>query len=168
MGVIACADIPPTPGIVTFVPADFKVLYPEFAGLSDALLNNAFLLATLILNNTCSSRVSDAYQRETLLNLLTAHVALITYGTNDGAGTIVPPPGIIGRIDTAAEGTVSVGASFGGNGGPTQDWYLMSTYGALYWVATAAYRTAVYVPAPFGCDGPYGGYGGFGGPGCGC
>lgn len=164
MPVTPCTFDPPVSGIVTFDPAAFKVLYPEFAGLDNALLTNAFGLATLILNNTCLSRVSDANQREVLLNLLTAHVAFLTYGKNDGAGTIVPPPGIIGRINTAAEGTVSVGAEFGGNGGPTQDWYLMSTYGALYWVATAAYRTAIYVPAPMAC-GPYGGYGG---PGCGC
>jgi hypothetical protein len=64
-----------------------------------------------------------------------------------------------------------VGAEFGGNGGPTQDWYTSSKYGAQYWVATSQYRTAVYLgPPQSGPNGP--GLGGWnyvvGGPGCGC
>ena len=169
MAVIPCTVTPPVTGIVTFDPAAFKVLYPEFAGLADALLVNAFGLAQLILNNTCSSRVQDASVRDTLLQLLTAHITFLTYGNNDGAGTITPPPGIVGRINTATEGSVSVGAEFGGNGGPTQDWYTSTKYGALYWVSTSQWRTMVYLPAPPQCGFPYGGYGGgYGGPGCGC
>ena len=181
MAVTPCVTTPPTLGIVTFGPADiaaFVVLYPEFAGFVTAgaspQLSNAFALATLVLNNTCQSRVQDAYQRQTLLWLLLAHIAFLTYGTNDGAGNVQPPPGIVGRINTAAEGSVSVGAEFGGNGGPTQDWYTSSRYGAAYWVATSQYRTAVYLgPPQGGINGPgfgWPGYGGFGsgGPGCGC
>jgi hypothetical protein len=130
----------------------------------------AFALATTILNNTCCSRVQDANLRDTLLQMLTAHILFLLSGSNDGAGNVTPPPGIVGRINTAAEGTVSVGAEFGGNGGPTQDWYTSTRYGALYWVATSQFRTAIYVPAPAYCDpsiGPGGPYGGLGG-GCGC
>jgi hypothetical protein len=242
MAVIPCTSTPPVFGIVTFDPAAFVVLYPEFTGLTNGQMNQAFALATTILNNTCSSRVCDANLRDTLLQMLTAHICFLLYGSNDGGTTmplfvgvgsingitlsvtsttsgalapgyvltgtgvlpgtviqsaggpgqytvtvnysspvtvpnlvvlgapqIVPPPGIVGRINTASEGTVSVGAEFGGNGGPTQDWYTSTRYGALYWVATAGYRTAVYIPAPQDC-GPYsGGYGGAGyGGGCGC
>ena len=181
MAVTPCVTTPYTPGIVTFGSADiaaFVVLYPEFAGFVTAgaspQLSNAFNLATLVLNNTCDSRVRDVYQRQTLLWLLLAHIAFLTYGTNDGAGNVQPPPGIVGRINTATEGSVSVGAEFGGNGGPTQDWYTSSRYGAQYWVMTSQYRTALYLcPPQSGPNGPgfgWAGYGGYGpgGPGCGC
>jgi hypothetical protein len=175
MAVIPCTTTPPTLGIVTFDPVAFVAVYPEFGGFvvagASPQLSNAFGLATLVLNNTCCSRVRDAYQRQTLLWLLTAHIAFLSYGTNDGAGNVQPPPGIVGRINTATEGSVSVGAEFGGNGGPTQDWYTSSKYGAQYWVATSQYRTAVYLgPPQSGPNGP--GLGGWnyvvGGPGCGC
>lgn len=177
MAVTPCVSVAPVLGIVTFVPTDFVAAYPEFAGFSSGgapgvapLLAQAFALACVILNNTCCSRVRDANTRDTLLQMLTAHITFLLYGTNDGAvpPNITPPPGIIGHIDTAAEGSVSVAASFGGDGGPTQDWYTSSKYGALYWLMTAAYRTALYIPAParggFFGGGGYGGYG----PGCGC
>ena len=249
MAVIPCP--PPTPittGIVTFSPVVFRATYPEFAGLSNAQLNQAFALAQTILANTCCSRVQDANLRDVLLNLLVAHISFLQYGSNDGglllptfsgigsiagatltvtgvtggalavgallvdttgvlaagsvltalgtgtggvgtytvspsqtvaseaflvpgAPQITPPPGIVGRISTATEGSVSVAAEFGGNGGPTQDWYTGTRYGAQYWVATAQFRTALYIPAPGGVCGPWGAFGpgyGPGGPGCGC
>ncbi len=177
MAVIPCPS-PPTPivrGIVTFDPAAFVVLYPAFTAIPAGQLDQAFLLAQLILNNTCSSRVQNANERDTLLQLLVAHITFLMAGSNDGAGNITPAPGITGRINTATEGSVSVGAEFGGNGGPTQDWYTSTQWGSMYWLATSKYRTALYIPAPLcGPNGPagpygYGGtWGGFGGGGCGC
>jgi hypothetical protein len=170
MAVVPCTSTPIVLGIVTFDPAAFVVLYPEFTGLTNGQMNQAFALAQVVLNNTCCSRVRDANTRDTLLQMLTAHICFLLYGTNDGAGNVTPAPGIIGHIDTATEGSVSVGASFGGDGGPTQDWYTSSKYGAMYWVMTSQYRTALYLPAagsyppnfPSGYPGlPFGG-------GCGC
>ncbi len=176
MPVIPCP--PPTPivlGIVTFDPPTFVATYPEFTGMTNGQMAQAFALAQTILNNTCCSLVQDANLRDALLQMLTAHIIFLLYGSNDGAGNITPPPGIIGHIDTATEGSVSVAASFGGDGGPTQDWYTSTRYGALYWVATSNFRTFIPIPAPaFGPNGPCagfgpGGFGGFvGGPGCGC
>ena len=74
------------------------------------------------------------------------HFGCWTNGANAAVARLVAR--IIGRINTASEGSVSVGAEFGGNGGPTQDWYTSTRYGALYWTATAMYRTMLYVPAP--------------------
>lgn len=181
MPVIPCpSPTPITLGVVTFDPSAFVVAYPEYAGFlvtgsppTSPLLSNAFALAQTILNNTCSSRVQDANLRDTLLQLLTAHIAFLVYGTNDGATppNITPPPGIVGRINQAAEGSVSVAAEFGGDGGPTQDWYTSTKYGAMYWTATSIFRTFLPIPAP-GCgpNGPGFGfpYPGYGGPGCGC
>lgn len=161
MAIIPCTNTPIQTGIVQFDPAAFRLKYPEFTGLSDDQLNNAFDLATLALANTCRSRVFNAVLRERLLNLLTAHVAFLLYGLNDGAGNITPPPGIVGRVNTATQGSVSVGAEMIATAGSS--WYLQTKYGAMYWNATARFRTAIYVaPLPMG-DGYFGG--GFGGGG---
>jgi len=144
------------------VPADFVALYPEFTGLSSAQLNQGFALATLALANTCcGGRVSNAALRETLLNLLTAHVSKLLYGTNDGAGNISPPSGVVGRINAATQGAVTMAAEMIATA--NSQWYLQTQYGAMYWTMTARFRTAIYVaPLPTG-DGQWGeGFGGFG------
>lgn len=177
MPVIPCpTPTPITLGIVTLDVPTFVVSYPEFTGfasgapLTSAKISNAFALAQTVLNNTCRSRVQDANLRDTLLQLLTAHITFLTYGSNDGAGSVNPAPGIIGRVASATEGSITVAAEFGGDGGPTQDWYTSTRYGAMYWVAAAQYRTFQYIGAPqFGPNGPGAGWPGFGGgPGCGC
>jgi hypothetical protein len=167
MPVTSCTTPVIVQGVVTFDAGEFRGKYPEFTGLTDGQLDMAFALAAVLLNPLCSSRVLDANIRLSLLYGLTAHIAFLNYGTNDGAGNVNAAPGIVGRISQATEGTVSVTAEFTGNGGPTQDWYLQSKYGAMYWVATSSYRTALYIPAPADCDGSYG-PGFYGSPGCGC
>jgi Protein of unknown function (DUF4054) len=176
--VVPCTATPPVFGIVTFDPAAFVLLYPEFAGfITDPgppalspILTKEFGLAQLLLNNSCGSRVRDANNRETLLDLLVAHLAFLDVGTNDGAGNIVPPPGVIGRINTATEGAVSVGAEFQAPPNANQAYFIQSKYGALYWTLTAKYRTLLYIGAPQGCgpspfnNGPVGPFGGD----CGC
>lgn len=157
MPVVPC----PTPcppivlGIVQFDPAEFVAVWPEFAGLHNAQMQNAFNLATLLLNNSCGSLVQDASLRMSLLYMLTAHVAFLVYGTNDGAGIINPPPGIVGRIASATEGSVTVAAEYSSEVGQSMAFYIQSKYGAMFWEATAGYRTARYIPPPaFGPNGP--------------
>lgn len=169
MSVIPCAPSTPVFGIVSFDPADFRTAYPEFTGIADGPLNQNFSLATLLLNNTCGSRVSDANQRETLLNVLVAHMTFLSNGTNDGGSPpiILSPPGVVGRIDSATEGAVSVSAQFEAPPNASQAYFIQTKYGALYWTLTARYRTMLYVcaPAPGGpwC-GPWAGPSGS----CGC
>lgn len=169
MPVIPCAPSAPVFGIVTFSVADFLAAYPEFTGLATGgppptvspVLTMNFNIAELFLNNSCCSRVKDANKRELLLNLLVAHITYLNQGTNDGAGNVNPPPGVVGRIATATEGQVTVGAEWSAPPSDTQAYFIQSKYGALYWTLTAVYRTFVYVPAP---DAPWGPWGGD----CGC
>jgi hypothetical protein len=157
-----------TPGVVVFDPAAFKTAFPSFATLADAALSMAFQLATLQLNNSCGSRVCDAPTRELLLNLLVAHIAALTYGENGN-----PPSGLVGRVNHAQEGSVSVGTDFG-TMDRGQAYYAQTQWGAMFWQSTARFRTMVYIPAPIVCaDVPYpgayfGGYWGGGDGGCGC
>ncbi len=174
MTIVACPpSTPVSRGVVEFVPATFKTAFPEFATVADAALVVNFSFAQLQLDNSCRSRVCNAAERETLLNLLTAHITQLRNGANGQ-----PPSGLVGFLNRAAEGSVSVGSEVGtivyG-----QAYYLQTQYGFLYWQSTAKYRTAVYVPAPVVCAdlagaGPFNSDGFVGGgwpgnePGCGC
>jgi hypothetical protein len=162
MSIVPCTSTPIQTGIVQFVPAEFRAAYPEFTGLTDAQLTTCFNLATLALANTCRSRVFNAALRETLLNLLTAHIAKLQYGTNDGAGNVSPAQGIVGRINQATEGQVSVSAEMIATA--ANSWYLQTQYGAMYWNSTARFRTAIYVAPLATGDGQWGE--GFNGRGC--
>lgn len=129
---------------VVFDPAAFAAQYPEFSGLATGLTTFAFNEATLFLNNTPASVVTDETERRTLLYLLTAHVTKLTYGTNNGT-TSEAPAGIVGRVEVAKEGSVHVRADMGpALGSPA--WYNQTQYGATYWAATVKYRTMHYYP----------------------
>lgn len=155
MSIGPCAPATPQHGVVIFEPGVFKTQYPAFATVSDSDLNSNFILAQLQLSNTCKSRVPNAQTRQTLLGLLVAHITATLQGANGQ-----PPAGIVGRISTAAEGSVSVGADMGtivyG-----QAYYLQTQWGALYWQSTAPYRQMRYIPPPlYNCFPPRGGRGG--------
>lgn len=129
-----------TSGIVTFDDAAWVVAYPNFASVPEATAQTYFNRATLYLDNTPGSIVQDASvggQRETLLYLLTAHIAQLA--ANFASGNT-----LVGRISTASEGSVSVATDYAAPGSAA--WYVQTGYGADYWAATAQYRTFRYVP----------------------
>lgn len=169
MSIVPCPpNTPVQRGVVVFDAAAFKAAFPSFATLTDPSLVMAFNLATLQLNNSCGSRVCDAALRESLLNLLTAHIAALAFGENGN-----PPAGIVGVVTKAQEGSVSVGTEVGtivyG-----QAYYLQTQWGMMYWQSTARFRQMVYIPAPVVCADlgvngyPYDGGGFIGSDNCGC
>lgn len=158
MAIVPC----PTPapvvvrGIVVFDRTEFALVYTTFATLTDAQLQGAFDAATLFLNNSCCSVVQDANVRQKLLYLLTAHIAALIYGENGK-----PPSGIVGRVDKAAEGTVSVGASYANEMSMSEAYFSQTQYGAMFWQGTVAFRMGGYYFAPpaGGCVGGIPGFG---------
>ena len=155
--------------VVTFNYAEFQQQFPEFfsAGGSQTLaqFQGYFNTATLYLNNTDCSLVQDANPggaRDTILNLLTAHVAALFGGVNGQA-----PTGLVGRISDATEGSTSVSTSLDGLPAAAQ-WWAQTPYGLAAWQALAPYRTARYRASlgrfAQGAGGPFRGvfYGGFG------
>lgn len=118
--------------------------YPEFAGAVDA--NRAALFfaeAGIYLDNTDCSPVADVTLRLMLLNMLTAHIAAL-------AGALEPggvPTGMVGRVSSASEGSVSVATDLGAVPGSAA-WYAQSQYGFAFWQATKWLRSARYVAAP--------------------
>lgn len=127
-------------GIVTFDSAAFVARYPEFSTVPTATLDLYFTEATIYLNNTDSSPVTDTGQRSVLLNMAVAHIAALNSGVNGNAA-----PDSVGRVDQAAEGSVSVHLDMGAVTN-SQAWWNQTKYGAAYWAATRGYRTMRYFP----------------------
>jgi len=157
MPVVPCPNPAPQPvhGVVVFDAPEFVALYPEFAGLTNGTMQNAFNDAQFYLKNSCCSAVRDANERLILLYKVTAHVLLLNAGTNDGNGNVTTPQGIVGRIDSATEGSVNVSAQYNSVITESEAFFIQTQYGAQFWQMTAPYRTALYIPPPaFGPNGP--------------
>ena len=160
MTIAACPpSTPVTPGVVVFNLAEFTGIYPEFTGVGSAAAQNQFNIATLFLRNCCSSAVFDPNIRQSLLYMLTAHNIFLFVPC---AANTSQPPGIVGRINNAAEGSVSVAAEMPGVT-LNAAFFMQTKYGAQFWAATALYRTMISVPSPFTGCAP-GALGSFGGP----
>ncbi len=147
--------------VATFDFPAFAAMYPEFATLDPAAAAGYFAQAGLYLANDGSGPISDPTRQSVLMNLLTAHIAKL-FGTVNG----VAPSGIVGRVASASQGSVSVSTDLAGLPGGAA-WYAQTPYGLAFWTATAYLRTARYTPGPNRTPQvfPFGGYGygGFGG-----
>ncbi|MDN0088338.1 DUF4054 domain-containing protein [Yersinia nurmii] len=119
----------------------FRAMFPEFSNVADDLLPFLFEQATDYLNNTEYSLVIDVTKRERLLYLLMAHLAYMRFGDDKGNGG----SGMVGRLSSASEGSVSV-SSEAGVVEFRYMWYTQSPYGMDYWQATKVYRMANYYP----------------------
>jgi hypothetical protein len=163
---------------VVFSLPTWTAMFPAFANISPAQGQVFFSMATRLCANdirnpaiTCDDGTLDS-----LLYLLTSHIAALlspkdTSGNYNSAGTLPASP-LVGRINTASEGSVSVGADMGDAtaGSPSQAWYMQTQYGATFWAMTAGVRTARPVSLPtIVPDPPFRGLGigGFRGRGCG-
>lgn len=138
------------PAAITYSHATWVAQFPEFAAVTDAMGQNYFTRATFLCqNNAQNPTAGTPGMLESLLYLLTSHIAWLN-APRDAAGnpaaTGSPPPPIVGRIDQASEGSVSVHAEMGdaNDGSPSQAWYMQTRYGAEYWAATAGVRTFRY------------------------
>ncbi len=132
--------------VVTFDYPTWAARYPELAGsVAQPLAQLYFNEATLYCDNTGTGVITDAPTLTTLLNMLTAHIAALNASINGKE-----PTPLVGRINSASEGSVSVQAQNDYPPGTVQ-WYQQTKYGAAYWAATAQYRTMRYVA---GCRGP--------------
>lgn len=129
-------------GVVDFDFAGWVTRFPAFGSVSQPLAAQYFADAGLFLNNSPGSPVADLTARGRILNLIAAHIA--TLAARDaamGAGG-----GLVGRISSASEGSVSVSATIDAQQGTAAWWWLQTTYGALAWQAMAPYRTMRYRP----------------------
>lgn len=136
---------------VTFDYAVWVARYPEFSAVSEPLATAYFGEAGLYCENVTSNPAFPAGVLPTLLNMLTAHIAWLNAprdANGNPASTGQPAPNLVGRINSAAEGSVNVGLEWKGSGSPSEDWFTQTKYGAAFWQASAQFRTARYVAHP--------------------
>lgn len=130
------------PNVAALDYTAFSAMYPEFDTIPMQVVQAYFSLAGLYLNNSGCSVVSDVAVRTVLLYLVTAHLLATFVGVNGQA-----PSGIVGRVSSATEGTVSVEADVG-DLAPSAAFWASTSYGYAFWAATASYRGARYIPGP--------------------
>lgn len=138
---------------VSFSFQKFVSYYPVFSSISPVQGQFYFDQAGLYCSNdTCNPAFLDG-KLETLLYMLTAHVAWLN-SPRDASGMPAqngaPPSQTVGRVSSATQGSVSVQTDLGdtNSGSPSQWWYMQTQFGAQYWAATAPYRTARYGANP--------------------
>ena len=133
--------------VVVFDADTFRSMYPEFSNVADATLPYIFQQAELYLDNTEYLLVIDPDKRATLLYILMAHLLYMRFGTStmNPGGAAGNGSGIVGRVSSATEGSVSVSSDMG-NMEFRNAWYTQSPYGLDFWQATKVYRMATYFP----------------------
>lgn len=137
-------------GIVVFNWDRWSALYPELVAgspflnpiyatiggvtqpMAQALFDKA---GRLYVPNNASALVPDLGQRSDLLDLVVAHLAALR-----GLA-------LVGRIESASEGSVSVATAALVPDG-SAEWWQQTRYGFEYWQAMASTRTFQYVPGP--------------------
>lgn len=117
----------------------FRDRYDVFSNVTDNALPELFIMASLYLDNTYRSQITNLDERETLLYLLVAHLCYILHGDNKKNGG----SGMVGRISSASEGSVSVSSDIGAVAFRNA-WYTQSHYGWMFWQATKVYRMGVW------------------------
>ena len=118
----------------------FLARFPEFENVADEQLQALFNEATLYLDNTDASLVTNVAAREALFMLLVAHLAQLNFGSKTS-----PATPLVGRVTSVSEGSVSISGDAPALPG-TATWYGLTKYGISYWQATAPWRTMHYRP----------------------
>ena len=137
---------------VTFSFSEWTTMFPEFAATNPTTAQTWFDRASFLCGNqTTNPLYCVTNMLKNAIYLLTAHIAWLNAprdATGVPAASGQPAPPIVGRINSASEGSVSLGADMGNadSGSPSQAWYMQTKYGAEYWAVTACVRTANYVP----------------------
>ncbi len=130
-----------TPGDVVFSAPEFVTMFPPFSAVPAPALQANFNLACLQMQNSAASVVQDAPTRLYYLYLITAHITALLNGVNGQA-----PSGVVGRISSATQGSVSLSAEWAASVSNSAAYYMQTQWGATYWQSTVSYRTARYIP----------------------
>lgn len=136
--------------IAVFNYGAWSTLYPDLATKVDQAQAQAYfdMSGALYVDNTDCSVIDNVGVRLQLLNLAVAHLATINLSAAAG-GT-----GIVGRVNSAKEGSVSVTSELNVPGSAA--WWAQTQAGLSLWQALAPYRTMHYVPGPVPVFGPTG------------
>lgn len=126
--------------VATFNYQQWVLRYPEFQTVSASMAAAYFTEAGLYLNNTGAGPVDDVPTQLVLLNMVVAHIAKLNAVIENADS-----PDLVGRINSASEGAVSVGAELDVAAGSAQ-WFAQTKYGIAFWQASARFRQMRYIP----------------------
>jgi len=138
--------------VVSFDYNGLVAMFPAMTPVGAPLLEVYWGIATTMHRNDGGGPVGDAGLQASLLNMLTAHLAQL-FAPRDANGNPAASgadsPNVVGRISSASEGSVSVQTeALQGFTTAQASWLSQTKYGALYWAATAQFRTFRYRRAP--------------------
>jgi hypothetical protein len=149
-------------GVVVF---DYDLWAAQFPELASSINSDQaalyFDFATLTVDNTGASFVLDLSKRTNILNLVTAHIAMLLAPISGPGGSMQQPSPLVGRLTQASEGSVSVSTDMAAP--MAAAWFIQTRYGAMAWQFMAPFRTALYIANPYSW--PAGGSPGYGAPG---
>jgi hypothetical protein len=137
--------------IVSFDFASFAARFPEFASIDPALAQMYFDEATIFFNNQGYGAASTPAIQSALLNLLVAHLCWLQLLGPNGQPI---NGGLVGPINHASEGSVSVGTMIYIPPG-TAAWFCQTKYGYEFWAGTSIYRRFRYRRGPDKQRNPY-------------
>lgn len=136
---------------VVFVYADWAARYPELAAtVTEATAEAMFMDAELLylgndLPDQPPSIVVNEAMRLRLFYLLVAHLAVLQQRSSASGGQ---GAGMVGNINSASEGSVSVGVTPLKSDSEAAAFFNQTQYGATYWMAMRPYTRALYFPGP--------------------
>lgn len=128
----------------SFDPVQYKIDYPQFAGLSDTLLTKRYDYNALARSQWVFNYFTNADQQYYWSIIVLSHILTLEYGV-DGTGS----SGMIGRINSATEDSVSATAEFNTPLESGSAYWNQTIYGCEVWSIWASHGIATYVPEDF-------------------
>lgn len=127
--------------VVEFDVEEFRAMFPKFSDetkYTDEYLTGEFDQAVVIVGNDDATSVAPydppkVLLRKTLLYLATCHLATLA---DD-------PDGVVGRIASASQGSVSTSFDLlkSASNSYASQWWSQTQCGARFWLLTARFRT---------------------------
>lgn len=120
--------------VVALDAAAWRAAYPQFAEVTDAQVELWWAMATQLVDNGPGSPIpydpdAGVTTRQTILWVVMCHLA-----TLDARGDMV------GRVASAAEGSVNTSLASGLDGSRAAAWWTQTRCGATAWQLLTAYR----------------------------
>lgn len=148
-----CTGALPSPPAVTFSWTTFTTWFPEFSCMTSVQGQAFFDLAGAFVENSTRNPLWCYGVLPQVLYLVTAHLAWLRAprdANGNPAATGTPPNiGIVGRINSATQGSVSVGTTLDGEAGsPSEAFYAQTQYGLMAWQAMVVGRSFRYTVNP--------------------
>jgi hypothetical protein len=131
--------------ITAFSMAEFSARFPELSATPASYVARQFVSAGRYWRNDGTSETQQQFVQDDLMYLLTAHLVALFAPPTSAGGAAAGAPGstLVGRINTASEGSVSVGAEYG-NQPAGAAFFNQTRYGADAYSTMRIYRTMHY------------------------